>query len=107
MDPTKTNSYRRWRNKLNSKGFSKTFMSTDDSFKPAHPAAAGSMKQEKGSLLRKMGEETEVRTLLKTMEREFRKSEIFRKDKVAEIKSLIKQGQYRIPGKMVVDKWFP
>ncbi|NTV52045.1 MAG: flagellar biosynthesis anti-sigma factor FlgM [Candidatus Firestonebacteria bacterium] len=45
--------------------------------------------------------------MLKILEREYRKTETFRKDKVSEIKKKIKQGLYRVPGKLIVDKWFP
>jgi anti-sigma28 factor (negative regulator of flagellin synthesis) len=107
MDPTKTNSYRRWRNKLIPKGFSRTFLSTDDSFKKTRPSSEVNEKAEKSRVFRQMGEENEIQGLLKTLEREYRKSESFRQDRVLEIKKLIKQGLYRVPGKMVVEKWFP
>jgi anti-sigma28 factor (negative regulator of flagellin synthesis) len=107
MDPTKTNSYRRWRNKLSSKGFSRTFLSTDASFKGA---GSGRLKDQKANKIlpfNSLEDEIEVQALLKELEREFRKSEYFRKEKVAEIKNMIKKGIYLIPGKMVIDKWFP
>lgn len=107
MDPTKTNSYRRWRNKSVPKGFSRTFMSTDDSFKKLNPEFSGFEKSEKSPILKPLGEETEIQSLLKILEREYRKTETFRKDKVSEIKKKIKQGLYRVPGKLIVDKWFP
>jgi anti-sigma28 factor (negative regulator of flagellin synthesis) len=54
-----------------------------------------------------MGEEADVQNLLKFMEREYRQSELFRRDRVLEIKKLIQKGQYHVPGKQVVEKWFP
>ena len=107
MDPTKTNSYRRWRNKLSSKGFSRTFLSTDASFKGTGSSKLKDQKLNKILPFNSLNDEIEVQSLLKELEQEFRKTEFFRKEKVAEIKNKIKKGIYRIPGKMVVDKWFP
>ncbi len=107
MDPTKTHSYRRWRNKLASKGFSKTSLSMDASFKGS---ASGRLKDEKGNKIlpfNSADDELEIQSLLKTLEKEFRRSEVFRKERVEEIKNKIKKGTYKIPGKMVVEKWFP
>jgi hypothetical protein len=107
MDPTKTNSYRRWRNRVIPKGFSRTFLSTDDSFKQENSVAPGRSLGANGSVFKSPGEVAEIQGLLKTLEAEYRTAVAYRKDKVQEIKKRIKQGLYRVPGKLVVDKWFP
>lgn len=106
MDPTKTNSYRRWRNKIMTKGFSGTFLSAGETSK-SYPGFSGTQKAEKRCGFRQLGEETEIQSLLKILEVEYRKIAPLRREKVMEIKKLIQKGQYLVPGKLVVEKWFP
>ena len=44
---------------------------------------------------------------MKMMEKEYKKTVIFRKERVAEIKKRIQSNQYHVSGAAVVDKWFP
>lgn len=117
MDPTKTISYRRWRNKLAGKGFSTFEPIGDQSFRasakakrsPWEDAVEGdreNMKLRMFAFNRRM-DEMETRKLMKNLEREYRKAESFRKEKVAKLKQSIKNGKYRVSGKEVVEKWFP
>ncbi len=44
---------------------------------------------------------------MKSLEEEYKKNAIFRKERVAELKKRIQNNQYQISGQAVVDKWFP
>jgi anti-sigma28 factor (negative regulator of flagellin synthesis) len=90
-----------------SKGFSGKFLPAGDFVKTPLTETFGPAKFEKALFLKQMGEEADVQNLLKFMEREYRQSELFRRDRVLEIKKLIQKGQYHVPGKQVVEKWFP
>jgi hypothetical protein len=97
MDPTRTISYRRWRNKMAGKSFFGTV-----------PTAGGSGKPGKQQLYPKgEGDELEMQRLVKELEQEYRKSDLFRQEKVAEFKRLIKLELYHVSGKAIVEKWFP
>jgi len=52
-------------------------------------------------------DELAMQHLIKDLEKEYRKTDCYRKDKVANLKRLIKQGLYHVPGKALVEKWFP
>jgi anti-sigma28 factor (negative regulator of flagellin synthesis) len=116
MDPTKTISYRRWRNKLAGKGYLSLEPFGDESYKAPHRSAedVGTEIQDpiqgetklKKYCAKKRCDELQMQQLIKELEREYRKNDCFRKDKVANLKRLIKAGQYQVPGKAVVEKWF-
>jgi len=117
MDPAKTISYRRWRNKLINKGFftkelggSKSFrVSTKlkrSSGEEAMERDARNLKLRMVAFKRRISERG-MQKLVKRLERELHKSRTFRREKVENLKQLIKSGQYQIPGRKVVEKWFP
>lgn len=117
MDPTKTMSYRRWRIKLAEKGISNIIQALDESFKEI-PQVANTPEpkfnrphQNKNrrylSAFEDRLNETDTQKLVKHLEKEYRKTSVFRKEKVNQLKKLIKNGLYHVPGKAVVEKWFP
>jgi len=117
MDSTKTISYRRWRKRLLDKGLLSIELAVDESYK-APPAFKVLPRDEaiyrdqgemdlKMNAFNKRDAEMQAQRLMKELEREYQKKDCFRKDKVAELKQLIKSGNYQVSGKDVVDKWFP
>lgn len=117
MDATKTISYRRWRKRLLEKGLLNAEIARDESFKV--PVAVKTAPAEEDFLLElgemklkmlsfnKRSDSSKAKELIKELEREYHKNEVFRKEKVAELKKMIKNGDYQVSGKEVVDKWFP
>lgn len=116
MDPTKTVSYRRWRKKLAEKGYSGDPLQENPSFFAENPAAGrvgsdadgGDMENQKPTMFafNRHVDDAQAEKLIKNLEREYRKTAYFRKEKVAELKRRIASGQYAVPGREVVDKWF-
>lgn len=118
MDPTKTMSYRRWRIKLAEKGISNIIQAMDESFKENpqvanHPDSQPDRFRAQDKIRLHFSafddrlNEADTQKLLKQLEKEYRKTSVFRKEKVAQLKKLIKNGLYHVPGRAVVEKWFP
>jgi hypothetical protein len=117
MDPTKTISYRRWRNQIANKRLFGADPTANGSFEPSQRQLGPTReaKVEQGQLGLKLkkycaqqrGDELEMQRLVKELEKEYRKNDFFRKEKVAEFKRLIKLELYHVSGKALVEKWFP
>ncbi len=118
MPLTKFMPYHRWRIKFKLKGFSKIGTTLDQSFQEKQLLSKldgdvffgnSDETEQRGEMLGMLKKDgvKEMKQLVSEMKKMCKKESIFRKDKVEEIKNLIKSKQYNISGKRVVDKWFP
>lgn len=118
MPPTKMLDYHNWRINIKNKSFSRILEGTEQSFYQTllksggwmgDNKAAGLLQAEKGGPINmvKRVNEKEFKKLVHELKKMCEKERFFRKDKVAKIKKLIKNKQYHVSGKQVVDKWFP
>jgi anti-sigma28 factor (negative regulator of flagellin synthesis) len=117
MDVTQMLSYQRWRNRLERKGLSRIGSIADESFHPLalrHASALLEKETDSNSGERFImfnfpdrPDEKETRRTVEELAKICKKDKGFRKERVEELKRLIKNNEYHIPGKRVVDKWFP
>ena len=118
MDQIQMISYRRWRNRLIKKGLSEIGSTGGESFKSVAKKIKKYLTEEnilnynekKGltSLdFDKKIKNKEINRLVKNLAEIYRKERIFRQEKIKRIKNLIKKGEYKVTGKMIIDKWFP
>lgn len=118
MPPTKMLNYHNWRISIKNKPFYKvvdqggqffynTILKSDTWIGDNHLQEL--FEVDKGGKVNmvKNQDENEFRKLVEDLKKRCEKESFFRENKVKQIKKLIKNKQYNIPGRLVVEKWFP
>jgi anti-sigma28 factor (negative regulator of flagellin synthesis) len=116
MDSLKAISYRRWRKRAENKGLSNRCFGVGQTSPTGAERWDGvrfdfESGDSENMKLRRFAidhclDEKQTRKLVKELEREFDKTVVFRKEKVAELKRKIRSGEYQVSGRAVAEKWF-
>lgn len=118
MPSTKILNYQNWRKHSKNNDFYDVLNESDQSFYDQSLKSGGwhhgettieQLLGKKGGIISmaKGQDEKAFKRLVNDLKKMCEKESVFRKEKVDRLKQLIKNKQYYVPGRLVVDKWFP